>query len=156
VRRRAFAATVAGAAIASLLGAGRASATRPPVYPRGTSYTVFFDFDLTEISRQGHNTLQQVARAFKGGPTCPECEGDAWAGQLFLCGHTDLAESLGAGMALARSRGEAVLQRLVLLGVPQDQMVVLAYGGTKPMVPTQSGVREPQNRRVEIFFHRPS
>lgn len=153
MHRRRFAAVVFGAAIAPLLGAGAASATLPPLNPRRISYMVFFNFDLTEISSQGHTTLQQVARAFKGGSSCEPCEGGEWAGQLFLCSHTDLAE---ASMALSTSRGEAVLQRLALLGVPNDRMVVLAYGATKPLVPTRPGVREPQNRRVEILFNRPS
>jgi outer membrane protein OmpA-like peptidoglycan-associated protein len=37
-------------------------------------------------------------------------------------------------------------------GVPREAIVVTAYGETRPLVPTADGVREPQNRRVEIVL----
>jgi flagellar motor protein MotB len=42
---------------------------------------------------------------------------------------------------------------LVRDGVPQNVISMHAYGDTKLLVPTGPGVREPQNRRVEIVFH---
>jgi OOP family OmpA-OmpF porin len=41
----------------------------------------------------------------------------------------------------------------VRLGVPKTEIAITAYGDTKPLVPTAPGVREPQNRRVEIVLH---
>jgi flagellar motor protein MotB len=37
--------------------------------------------------------------------------------------------------------------------VPRAAIQVIAAGDTKPLVPTAEGVREPQNRRVEIVIH---
>ena len=37
-------------------------------------------------------------------------------------------------------------------GVPDAAMSTEAFGESKPLVDTADGVREPQNRRVEITF----
>jgi outer membrane protein OmpA-like peptidoglycan-associated protein len=37
-------------------------------------------------------------------------------------------------------------------GVPREQMLVSGRGKNDQRVPTADGVREPQNRRVEIVF----
>jgi len=34
----------------------------------------------------------------------------------------------------------------------KDEIFVMSYGDTHPPVPTGPGVREPQNRRVEIIL----
>ena len=38
-------------------------------------------------------------------------------------------------------------------GVPQNVIEIHGYGETHLLVPTGPGVREPQNRRVEIILH---
>jgi outer membrane protein OmpA-like peptidoglycan-associated protein len=40
----------------------------------------------------------------------------------------------------------------VRLGVPRNEIVIQAFGESRPLVPTADGVREPQNRRVEIVL----
>ena len=37
-------------------------------------------------------------------------------------------------------------------GIKKEEIVVMSYGDTHPLVPTGPGVREPQNRRVEIIL----
>ena len=37
-------------------------------------------------------------------------------------------------------------------GVARSDIDIQAFGDTKPLVPTAAGVREPQNRRVEIVI----
>jgi outer membrane protein OmpA-like peptidoglycan-associated protein len=37
-------------------------------------------------------------------------------------------------------------------GVPEGSMTTEAFGESRPLVETADGVREPQNRRVEITF----
>ena len=37
-------------------------------------------------------------------------------------------------------------------GIPSPKMTTTAFGETRPLVQTPDGVREPQNRRVEINF----
>jgi len=45
-----------------------------------------------------------------------------------------------------------VADALARLGVPRSDMTVSGHGVDNPRVPTALGVREPQNRRVEIMF----
>ena len=44
---------------------------------------------------------------------------------------------------------KAELQRL---GIAEKDIAVVAKGEREPLVPTADGVREPQNRRVEVVF----
>jgi len=37
-------------------------------------------------------------------------------------------------------------------GRGEQAITIQAFGDTRPLVPTAAGVREPQNRRVEIVF----
>jgi outer membrane protein OmpA-like peptidoglycan-associated protein len=53
---------------------------------------------------------------------------------------------------LSLRRANAVGQQLVRDGVPENAIVITALGDTQPLVPTAAGVREPQNRRVEIVI----
>jgi OmpA-OmpF porin, OOP family len=55
-------------------------------------------------------------------------------------------------MGLSRRRADAVAAELVRRGVPKSEIFVTAFGETHPLVPTADGVREPQNRRVEIIL----
>jgi outer membrane protein OmpA-like peptidoglycan-associated protein len=45
-----------------------------------------------------------------------------------------------------------VQKELVRDGVGSDKISIHGYGESNPLVPTAPGVREPQNRRVEIIL----
>ena len=49
-------------------------------------------------------------------------------------------------------RASAVRQRLQQLGIAANDIAVFAKGESEPLVATTDGVREPQNRRVEIIL----
>jgi outer membrane protein OmpA-like peptidoglycan-associated protein len=53
-------------------------------------------------------------------------------------------------MALSLRRANAVKNALVREGVPAAAITVIGRGEQGLLVPTADGVREPQNRRVEI------
>ncbi|MDY0240902.1 MAG: OmpA family protein, partial [Rhodospirillaceae bacterium] len=53
-------------------------------------------------------------------------------------------------MALSLRRANAVKAELVKLGIPANEISVVGKGKADPLVPTADGVREPQNRRVQI------
>ena len=62
-----------------------------------------------------------------------------------------VAQAEIAVQAIGR-RANAVAAALERLGVPRSDMVVAGRGMNDLRVPTPPGVREPQNRRVEIVF----
>ena len=41
---------------------------------------------------------------------------------------------------------------LVARGISRNEIGITAFGESRPLVPTADGVREPQNRRVEIKY----
>ena len=71
---------------------------------------------------------------------------------LQVTGYTDLSGSAGYNQRLSERRANAVAAALERLGVARGDMVVAGRGMNDPRVPTPPGVREPQNRRVEIVF----
>ena len=55
-------------------------------------------------------------------------------------------------MGLSLRRANAVAAELVRDGVPRNEISIQGFGETHLLVPTGPGVREPQNRRVEIIL----
>ncbi|MSO90914.1 MAG: flagellar motor protein MotB, partial [Acetobacteraceae bacterium] len=49
-------------------------------------------------------------------------------------------------------RAQTVAAELVRNGVAKGEIAIKAFGDTVLLVPTGPGVREPQNRRVEIII----
>jgi len=103
---------------------------------------VFFDWDKYSITPEGMQILQQAAAAFRAGG----------AVQIQVTGYTDRSGSPGYNQRLSERRANAVATALTGLGVPRQAMIVSGRGENDNRVPTADGVREPQNRRVEIVF----
>jgi len=69
-----------------------------------------------------------------------------------IAGHTDRSGSDQYNMGLSQRRADAVRAYLAGHGIPDGVMTTQAFGESRPLVETADGVREPQNRRVEITF----
>ena len=69
-----------------------------------------------------------------------------------LAGHTDRAGSAEYNMGLAARRNDSVRAYLTGRGIPEGRISSEAFGETQPRVPTDDGVRELQNRRVEVTY----
>jgi opacity protein-like surface antigen len=110
----------------------------PPAAPK--VFIVFFDWDKDVITPEGEAIIQQAADAYKAGAPV----------QLQVTGYTDRSGSPGYNQRLSERRANNVARALAALGVPKDQMIVSGRGENDNRVPTAPGVREPQNRRVEI------
>jgi outer membrane protein OmpA-like peptidoglycan-associated protein len=114
----------------------------PPVAPTAPSYMVFFDWDRSDLSQQALATIQQVAQAYK----------QRGSARVTATGHTDTSGPADYNMALSLRRANAVKDALVRDGVPATAIAVVGRGEQGLLVPTPDGVREPQNRRVEIVM----
>jgi OmpA-OmpF porin, OOP family len=105
-------------------------------------FLVFFDWDRADITPAGMAVLRRAAEAYKaGGPI-----------RIQVTGYTDLSGSPGYNQRLSLRRANNVAAALASLGVARADMTVSGRGESDPRVPTPPGVREPQNRRVEIAF----
>ena len=112
----------------------------PPPSVAPPSFMVFFDWDRSNLSQQALNTIKQAAAAFKS-------KGNA---RITATGHTDTSGPEAYNMALSLRRANAVKDALVREGVPAQAISVVGRGEQGLLVQTGDGVREPQNRRVEI------
>jgi OmpA-OmpF porin, OOP family len=110
--------------------------------PSAPSFMVFFDWDRSELSAQAISTIHQVSSAYKQ-------KGSA---RVTATGHTDKSGPDDYNMALSLRRANAVKDALVRDGVPATAIAVVGRGESQPLVQTADGVREPQNRRVEIVL----
>jgi outer membrane protein OmpA-like peptidoglycan-associated protein len=114
----------------------------PPPAVAPPSFMVFFDWDRSNLSPQAVSTIQQAANAFR-------TKGSA---RITATGHTDTSGPEAYNMALSLRRANAVKDQLVRDGVPAQAITVIGRGEKGLLVPTGDGVREPQNRRVEIVI----
>ena len=112
----------------------------PPPPPQ--VFLVFFDWDRADITPAGMDIIRQAASAYKGGSSV----------RLQVTGYTDLSGSRGYNQRLSERRANNVANALAGLGVARGDMAVSGRGENDPRVQTPPGVREPQNRRVEIVF----
>jgi outer membrane immunogenic protein len=110
----------------------------PPAAPK--VFIVFFDWDKDTITPEGQQIIVQAADAWKAGAPV----------QIQVTGYTDRSGSPGYNQRLSERRANNVARALAALGVPKEDMIVTGRGENDNRVPTAPGVREPQNRRVEI------
>lgn len=115
-----------------------------PVQPEPmlTNFLVFFDFDKATLTPDGQAILDEVAAMAKKGQSV----------RVDLVGHADRAGPEGYNMRLSLARANAVKAYLANKGLAQNAVAVRGKGETAPLVSTADGVREPQNRRVEIIL----
>ena len=114
----------------------------PPPPPTHQVFLVFFDWDKYNITPEGQRIIALAADHYKAGGRV----------QLTVTGFTDTTGSASYNQRLSERRANAVAAALEHLGVPRSDMVVSGRGMNDLRVPTPPGVREPQNRRVEIVF----
>jgi OOP family OmpA-OmpF porin len=101
---------------------------------------VFFDFDSASLPADARQTVEFVAR--NSGP----CN---WR-NIGVVGHADRSGSNEYNVGLSQRRAQAVADLLTSMGVARASIQINARGEEQPRVPTADGVREAQNRRVEM------
>ena len=126
--------------------------TPPPLPPLATpvaqpvaasrTYLVFFDWDRADLTARARQIVAEAAsNAARVQYTRIEVDGNA-----------DRTGTAAYNAALSRRRAETVAAELARDGVPRQAIDIQAFGDTRPLVATAAGVREPQNRRVEIVI----
>jgi len=105
------------------------------------SFIIYFDHNSAELTSVSKFVLGIAASAGKG----------AHAARANLIGFADRSGNSAYNLALSQKRTQAVAKALSALGMSSAQSSV---GETNLQVMTADGVREGQNRRVEIIFQR--
>ena len=110
--------------------------------PVSRSYIVFFDWDKADLTDRARQIVSEAAaNSTKVQYT-----------RLEVNGYTDSSGTQAYNQGLSVRRAQAVAAELVKDGVPKNAIAIEGFGETHPLVPTGAGVREPQNRRVEIVI----
>jgi iron complex outermembrane receptor protein len=116
------------------------AAQAPMAAPK--SYMVFFDFNKSDLTPQAVEIVDTAAK--NAGP--------AKVTQLTVTGHTDTVGSDAYNMRLSKRRAESVAAELEKQGIASSEIEIVAKGKRDLLVPTKDGVKEPQNRRVQIVY----
>ena len=106
------------------------------------TYLVFFDWDKYNLTPRAVDIISQAAADSKTAQTTT----------IDVNGYTDTSGTPTYNMGLSWRRAKAVAAQLVADGVPASEIQTQGFGETHLLVPTGPGVREPQNRRVEIVL----
>ncbi|WP_458096820.1 OmpA family protein [Roseomonas sp. WA12] len=106
------------------------------------TYLVFFDFDRADLTDRARQIIAEAAQAVNSTGTT----------RIEVAGHADRSGTPQYNQRLSQRRAEAVAAELTRQGVGRGQISVQAFGESRPLVATADGVREPQNRRVEIVL----
>jgi outer membrane protein OmpA-like peptidoglycan-associated protein len=107
------------------------------------TYLVFFDWDKADLTTRATQIIAEAASDSKTQNVTT----------LDVSGYTDTSGTAVYNQGLSERRAKTVAAKLVADGVAASAIEIHAYGETHLLVPTGPGVREPQNRRVEIVLN---
>lgn len=116
---------------------GAASAALPR---KSMSFTLHFGLAGRELTAESMAKLDQVL-----------AESAHWeAAEIEVVGHTDRMGTPENNEALSLKRAEHVRQLLIGKGASAGTVLAVGRGEREPVVPTEDGVAEAANRRVEV------
>ena len=113
----------------------------PPVCNKGP-YIVFFDWDKSDITPEAADILNNAISAYANCARVP----------IMLAGYTDRSGSTRYNQGLSERRNASVRAYLTARSIPDDVITSQGFGESNNRLPTADGVRELQNRRVEITY----
>lgn len=106
----------------------------PPPPPAPTTFTVYFDYNSSQLGPAGREVVRFAADAYKAGTPS----------NVQVVGFADPSGSAGYNQRLSLKRASVVAATLVEDGVPRSALVVSGDGETT------SGGSPGQDRRVDI------
>lgn len=105
-------------------------------------YIVFFDWDKSNITPEAASILDNAISNYA------DCSNT----KVVIAGYTDRSGSASYNVGLSQRRADAVRSYFTGKGIPDGVITAQGFGESNPRVPTADGVRELQNRRVEITY----
>lgn len=116
------------------------TAPPPEVCSQRLPGIVFFEFDVATPPADANQTIEFVSR------NAAACGWTAFD----VIGHADRSGANDYNLGLSQRRAQAVAALMSSMGISGSAITTGARGEEQPRVPTEDGVRNPQNRRVEI------
>lgn len=113
----------------------------PPPCQTGP-YIVFFDWDQSNLRPDAATVLDNAVAQYA----------NCGSARVMLAGHADRSGTATYNVGLSERRNTTVSEYLQSRGIPGGVISSEAFGESQPRVATADGVREPQNRRVEITY----
>lgn len=120
----------------------QATVTPPPAAEAARTYLVFFDWDRADLTPRARQVVAEAAKATTR----------VQVTRIEVNGYTDTSGTPRYNQGLSLRRAQTVANELARDGVPKQAISIQGFGETRLLVPTADGVREPQNRRVEIIL----
>jgi OOP family OmpA-OmpF porin len=105
-------------------------------------YIVFFDWDKSDITPEAASILDNAISNYQ----------NCGNSQVMLAGHADRSGSASYNVGLSQRRADSVKGYLTGRGISDGVISTEAFGESRPRVDTADGVRELQNRRVEVTY----
>lgn len=108
-------------------------------------YTVYFDFDKSDLTPEAKQLLQKNAQWIQAHP----------AYKIVIEGHCDARGSIEYNLALGERRAKAVKRYLMQLGVPQSRLSTVSYGKERPIAWGDTEEAYAKNRRANFVPVKP-
>ncbi len=107
-----------------------------------TAYLIYFGYNQNDYDEASNQVVKQIIHDVK---TLKPSE-------IIIYGHTDTSGTENYNIELSEKRALSVIEGLLEGGIIRDIISYFAFGESDPAIVTKDGVKEPKNRRVEIFF----
>lgn len=110
--------------------------------PKPQSILFYFEpgtAEITQASKEQADEVIKIVSAYE-------------PASIEIIGHSDRSGEAQKNYELALERAHVVEAFLREKKVNLERLNVLSHGENDPIVPTEDGVSEPQNRRVEVFI----
>jgi outer membrane protein OmpA-like peptidoglycan-associated protein/opacity protein-like surface antigen len=105
-------------------------------------FIVFFEWNKSDITPEAASILDNAVTQYQS----------CGSAQVQLAGYTDTSGAASYNQGLSQRRADSVKAYMSSRSIPDSVITTSAFGETNLRVQTADGVREVQNRRVEITY----
>jgi peptidoglycan-associated lipoprotein len=106
--------------------------------------TLYFDFDRYDLSEENKLVVLAHAKKLLENPKM----------KVRIEGHADERGSREYNIGLSERRAKAASRLMAMKGVPEEQVVIVAYGKEKPQALGHDEASWEMNRRDEIVYEK--
>ena len=105
-------------------------------------FIVFFEWDKSDVTPEAAAILDGAIAQYQ----------NCGSAKVMLAGHADKSGAPAYNVGLSQRRNDSVQGYLTAHSIPAGVITSEAFGESRPRVETADGVREVQNRRVEVTY----